>query len=170
MRRPQRTLLAAAIATVAVDAGTKIWASTALDRPIDIGGSLSLQLSYNLGVAFGVGRSLPTGVLLATSASICLAIAWAGWTGRLRPPLAVGLVVGGAAGNLLDRLTGGSVVDMIHLTWWPTFNIADAAICTGAILLVITSFQLPEDATRTTTALVGDGPSPTDDRGVDGSR
>jgi signal peptidase II len=46
-------------------------------------------------------------------------------------------------GNLLDRMTGGSVVDMIHLTWWPTFNIADVAICVGAALIVVWSL-LPE--------------------------
>ena len=144
MTRTRRTLIAVAIATVVADAATKAWASSSLDHPIEIVGSLSLQLSHNPGVAFGLGQSLPTGVLLALNAAICAAIAWAGWTGHLRPPLAVGLVVGGAIGNLLDRLTGGSVVDMIHLTWWPTFNIADAAICTGAVLLVIGSFRAPD--------------------------
>lgn len=146
MTPARRTLVAVATATVIIDAATKAWASSSLDRPIDIGGTLSLQLGHNPGVAFGLGQSLPTGVLLALNAAVCLAIAWAGWTGHLRPPLAVGLVVGGAVGNLLDRLTEGSVVDMIHLTWWPTFNLADAAICTGAALLVIASFRAPDPA------------------------
>ncbi|HWJ63710.1 MAG TPA: signal peptidase II [Acidimicrobiales bacterium] len=141
MTPARRTLIAVAAVTLLVDAATKAWASTSLENAIHIGGSLSLQLSYNPGVAFGVGQSLPTGVLLALSGAICLAVAWAGWTGHLGPPAAIGLVVGGAVGNLLDRLTGGSVVDMIHLTWWPTFNAADAAICTGAILLVIASLR-----------------------------
>ena len=151
MKRTRRTLIAVAIATVVIDAATKAWASSSLDRPIEIGGSLSLQLGHNPGVAFGLGQSLPTGVLLALNATICFAIAWAGWTGHLRPPFAVGLVVGGAVGNLLDRLTEGSVVDMIYLTWWPTFNLADVAICTGAVLLVLASFRsqvgAPDDAT-----------------------
>lgn len=59
----------------------------------------------------------------------------------------VGLVAGGAAGNIVDRLfrgdawLRGAVVDFIDLQWWPVFNIADAAICIGGALLVITSFR-----------------------------
>jgi len=145
-------MIAVAAATLFADAATKAWAATSLDQPIEIGGSLSLQLSHNPGVAFGVGQSLPSGLLLAISGLICLAVAWGGWTGALHPPVAVGLIVGGAVGNLLDRMTGGSVVDMIHLTWWPTFNLADAAICIGAVLLVLASFRsqdgAPDEATR----------------------
>ena len=143
MTRAQRTLVGVALATLVVDAVTKAWAVTSLDQPIEIGGSLSLQLGYNPGVAFGVGQSLPPGMLLAITGAICLAIAWAGWTGRLLPPTAVGLIVGGSIGILADRLTGGSVVDMIHLTWWPTFNLADVAICIGAGLIVIGSLRAP---------------------------
>lgn len=152
MTRARRTLIIAAIATVLVDATTKAWAAAFLDRPIEIGWSLSLQLGYNPGVAFGLGQSLPTGVLLVLNATICIAIAWGGWSGHLRPPVAVGLLVGGAIGNLVDRLSGGSVVDMIHLTWWPTFNIADAAICVGAVLLAFAAFRTPKPATATATS------------------
>ncbi len=59
----------------------------------------------------------------------------------------VGLVTGGAAGNIVDRLfrgdawLHGAVVDFIDLQWWPVFNIADAAICIGGALLVFTSFR-----------------------------
>jgi signal peptidase II len=59
----------------------------------------------------------------------------------------VGLVAGGAAGNIVDRLfrgeawLHGAVVDFIDLQWWPVFNIADAAICIGGALLVFTSFR-----------------------------
>lgn len=152
MTRARRTLIIAAIATVLVDATTKAWAAAFLDRPIEIGWSLSLQLGYNPGVAFGLGQSLPTGVLLVLNATICIAIAWGGWSGHLRPPVAVGLLVGGAIGNLVDRLSGGSVVDMIHLTWWPTFNIADAAICVGAVLLAFAAFRTPKPATAIATS------------------
>ena len=60
----------------------------------------------------------------------------------------VGLVAGGAAGNIVDRLfrgdawLHGAVVDFIDLQWWPVFNIADAAICIGGALLVFTSFRM----------------------------
>jgi signal peptidase II len=69
--------------------------------------------------------------------------------------VAAGLVAGGALGNLLDRflrdgegLLGGRVVDFIDLQWWPIFNVADIAICTGAGLLAILSFREPEAPAR----------------------
>lgn len=137
MKTTQRNMLVAAAATLATDLITKAWAAANLDVPVDIGGSLSLQLAHNPGVAFGAGRSLPSWVLLVLTGAICVAIGVAGWRGALGPSIAVGLVLGGATGNLLDRMTGGSVVDMIHLTWWPTFNLADVAICTGVVLLAV---------------------------------
>jgi signal peptidase II len=56
--------------------------------------------------------------------------------------VALGLVVGGAVGNLGDRLfrhAGGAVVDFVDLRWWPVFNVADAAITAGALLLLLGS-------------------------------
>jgi signal peptidase II len=60
----------------------------------------------------------------------------------LRPHLALGFVCGGALGNLIDRLAIGAVRDFIDLHWmdkanWPTFNLADAAICIGVGLLLL---------------------------------
>jgi len=60
------------------------------------------------------------------------------WAGAV----ALGLLAGGAAGNLVDRLLrdhGGAVVDFIDLQWWPVFNLADAAITCGAVALVLAS-------------------------------
>lgn len=51
--------------------------------------------------------------------------------------LCSGLIVGGAIGNLIDRIRYGSVTDFINLGWWPSFNIADSAICVGVTLLII---------------------------------
>ena len=135
-----RMLLAAA-AAVLLDVISKLLAVRLLDQPVSLLPTLSLQLAYNSGVAFGVGRSLPPGVLLALTGLICLGAAVAGWRGSLRPPVAVGLVVGGAIANLVDRLLGGSVVDMIHLTWWPTFNLADVAICLGIGGIVLSALR-----------------------------
>ena len=65
-------------------------------------------------------------------------------TGRRRPTRAVmvamGLVLGGALGNLVDRLVrhnGGSVIDFIDLQWWPVFNVADACLVVGGILVFV---------------------------------
>ncbi len=143
MTSSRTTLVLVAGATLALDLGTKVWASARLDTPVHLAGSLSLQLSRNPGVAFGVGTSLPSWVLLVVTGLMCGGILVAGWTGALAPSPAVGLLLGGATGNLLDRLTGGTVVDMIHLTWWPTFNLADVAICVGVGLMLVWSL-LPE--------------------------
>lgn len=143
--RARRRMLATAAAVIVADAASKAWAAASLDEPVELVGSLSLQLGYNPGVAFGVGDSLPSWVLLVFTGAICAGIAWGGWTGALHPPVAAGLIIGGAVGNLADRATGGSVVDMIHLTWWPTFNLADVAICVGAALLVVGSFRTPPE-------------------------
>jgi signal peptidase II len=133
----------AAAVVLAADIASKAWASARLDQPIELLGSLSLQLAHNPGAAFGLGSSLPTWVLLTLTAALCVGIAIGGARGYLAPPFAAGLILGGATGNLLDRLTGGSVVDMIHLTWWPTFNLADVAICTGVAVVIIYSL-LPD--------------------------
>lgn len=151
-RASRRHLVIAAVAVLAVDAASKAWASASLDEPVDLIGSLSLQLGYNPGVAFGVGQSLPSWVLLAVTGAICIGIAVGGWTGALHPPVAVGLILGGAVGNLADRATNGSVVDMIHLTWWPTFNLADVAICVGVVLLVLGSLRPPPQTEQGTAA------------------
>jgi signal peptidase II len=52
--------------------------------------------------------------------------------------LSIGLVVGGALGNLADRLKDGAVVDFISVGWWPAFNVADSSISVGMVLLIIT--------------------------------
>ncbi len=146
MNRAQRRLLLVSVATLAADAASKIYAVNQLDTPTPIIGSLSLQLSYNPGVAFGLGDSLPSVLLLTFTAVVCVAVAIGGWTGSLRPPVAIGLILGGALGNLFDRLLGGTVVDMIHLSWWPTFNLADTAITLGAVGVVLSSLRC--DPTR----------------------
>ena len=52
--------------------------------------------------------------------------------------LSIGLIVGGALGNLVDRLKDGAVVDFISVGWWPAFNVADSSISVGMVLLIIT--------------------------------
>ena len=52
--------------------------------------------------------------------------------------LSIGLIVGGALGNLVDRLKDGAVVDFISVGWWPAFNVADSSISVGMVLLILT--------------------------------
>jgi signal peptidase II len=85
---------------------------------------------------------------------VCVVVVVLGTTRGLDarwPRLGVGLVLGGALGNLTDRVfregtgfLGGAVVDFVDLQWWPVFNVADAAVCVGALLLVLTAAREPD--------------------------
>ena len=142
---------AVAVLTILVDQATKSWALEALDggEPIHVLGSLQLALSFNSGVAFSLGSgSGLTIVPIALVVVIVVVYVARNLPGRLAAA-AVGLVVGGAVGNLVDRLFrdhDGAVVDFIDLQWWPVFNVADACIVGGGILLAMCSMRRPPEA------------------------
>lgn len=129
-------------AVVALDQATKSWALRALDDgPVHLVWTLRLNLSFNSGAAFGIGRGLAP-VLVAAGVVMVVVLVGVGrsFEGGRAGAVALGLVLGGAAGNLADRLFrghGGAVVDFIDLQWWPVFNVADVAITCGAALLVL---------------------------------
>jgi len=142
-------LLAGAI--VALDQITKavVLERLPLGVPVTlIDGWLALTLVLNPGLAFGLLGSVPPGwrwvvaalslVALAVLARVALRVLPAGgWTGRL----AIGLIFGGAVGNLVDRARFGAVVDFVDVYWrgwhWPAFNVADSAITVGVALLAL---------------------------------
>jgi signal peptidase II len=105
-------------------------------------GFLSITHIQNDGGAFGIlGGS--QSVLLAGSVVAVGIVLWmllAGRSSRLTT-LACGLILGGAAGNLLDRLTTGEVTDYVHFSFWYVFNAADAAITVGVAILLLTSLR-----------------------------
>jgi signal peptidase II len=110
-----------------------------------IPGFLSLTYIKNDGGAFGIlgGSQL---VLLAGSAVAIAVVIWmllSGPSSRLTT-LGCGLILGGAAGNLLDRLTAGEVTDYVHFSFWYIFNAADAAITVGVALLLLSTLRPPE--------------------------
>jgi len=136
-----------AVAVIAVDQLTKWWALETLDtRTIDLPWTLRLNLILNRGAAFGLGsRYAPLIALAAVGVVVVVLGSTRGLDARW-PRLGVGLVLGGALGNLADRVfregpgfLGGAVVDFIDLQWWPVFNVADAAVSVGAVLLVLTA-------------------------------
>ena len=134
---------AVAAVVVALDQLTKTWAVRRLaDGPIHVVGSLRLNLTYNKGGAFGFGSSFgPFFVIAALVLVLVLAGVGRGITGPLGA-VALGMVAGGALGNLADSLfrdTGGAVVDFIDLQWWPVFILADSAIVCGGLLLLFAS-------------------------------
>jgi signal peptidase II len=101
---------------------------------------LSLIYSRNTGVAFGLFQNMPQ---LFTMTSILITVAavyaYAKHLPNERPWVqgAMGLIVGGALGNIVDRLRLGYVVDFISVGWWPVFNFADSAITVGVTLLAV---------------------------------
>lgn len=136
------TLLITVAVTAALDWTTKTIAASALnDRSVGLG-LLDLRLGRNSGVAFGMGDRLPSLVILAVTATVLLAFAFAAARGALEPPVAAGLVLGGGVANLVDRAIGGSVVDFLDVGWWPTFNLADVFLSAGCLLMVTASFRV----------------------------
>jgi signal peptidase II len=135
---------AIALGVVVVDQLTKQWALSALDDgDIDLFWTLRLNLVFNRGMAFGQADGLgPVIGVVAIAVIVVLLVSLRKGTGRLGT-IGVGLVVGGALGNLIDRLFRGEgwlrgpVVDFIDFQWFPVFNIADIAINVGAALLIL---------------------------------
>lgn len=135
------TVLLAAATVAAVDLVAKAASEARLaDSSVDLG-LLQLKLAYNSGVAFSMGAKLPVSVILAITAAIAVALAgyaWrrapqAGWVERI----AGGAVIGGAFANVVDRVGDGVVTDYLHTGWWPTFNLADAFLVTGFIVIAL---------------------------------
>ncbi|MDP9329647.1 MAG: signal peptidase II [Actinomycetota bacterium] len=160
--------LAAGLAYVA-DRATKIWAEHTLPgRPLDvIPKVLTFRYTTNSGGAFSFGQSAPWIFATATIVVAVAIVATAFRHDRALTSASLGLVLGGALGNLTDRLVrggelfSGRVVDFIDLHWWPVFNLADAAIVVGAIVLAISSMprSRPQEAgTKDAREIAGDEP------------
>ena len=102
---------------------------------------VNIRFIQNNGAAFGI---LQGGGLLFVIMAVVVIIATIYFIRMYQlPPLAhysLGLIVGGALGNLIDRIIYGSVVDFISVGWFPVFNLADSAIVCGGILLVLWMF------------------------------
>ncbi len=152
-------LIAAPIAAV-VDQSTKAWALHALWPPYSEGLTLlpvlNLRLGFNTGVTFGMFAESAAGAVWLLVGIKLVVVAWLlHWLWRAASrteALAIGLIIGGAVGNILDRLRIGAVTDFIDAHYggwhWPTFNMADVAIVCGVTLLVLTSFRVPSPQTQ----------------------
>ncbi|CAB4618216.1 unannotated protein [freshwater metagenome] len=138
---------------MALDQITKTWAESELaDRTIDVVWTLRFHLTFNTGASFSLGDGF--GPLIGIVALAVVGIVL--WYGRSVSSrlgaIALGMIVGGALGNVMDRLFrgsggffGGAVVDFIDFQWWPVFNIADIGVVCGAILLMISMWRAPQD-------------------------
>lgn len=142
-------LASVAAAVFVVDQLTKWWAREALeDRVIHVVWTLQLRLTHNFGTAFSIAQGRGALISLLALAAVAVLLLTGRRATRKMVAAALGLVVGGAVGNLTDRairdgdgFLDGGVVDFIDLQWWPVFNVADMAIVIGAGLLIFSGWH-----------------------------
>lgn len=134
-------MLAVATIVIVLDQASKAAAVAGIDRGerVEILPFVDLVHVLNRGVAFGFLGDGSKGVVIAiTLVALAAVLAWFAFAPR-RPWawIAVGMLVGGALGNLADRVRRDAVVDFIDLPAWPSFNLADVFITLGAAVLVL---------------------------------
>lgn len=137
MRSP--LLLAVALAVFALDQLTKLWIrrTFAFGESWPVGSPIQLTFQKNTGAAFGLLQD--QGIFLTVIALVVIGfilfyhrfLGQDSWLIRV----ALGLQLGGALGNLVDRIRDGFVTDFIDLQVWPIFNLADSSICVGVAIL-----------------------------------
>lgn len=151
VRRPRtgRAILGlGALALAALDLLVKTLVVVTLGdgRVLDLG-LFNLKLGYNTGVALSLGATLSPWIVVVATAVIVTALAVFLFRavprfGRLSRTGAA-FLLGGALGNLVDRMDGAGVVDYLHTGWFPTFNLADVFVVGGVGLLILGSIVFP---------------------------
>lgn len=146
--------LGTALFVAVVDQVTKATAINALaTRDVEVTSFLNFTLGFNPGVTFGflAAQSIWGVAALVTLTAIILALLMI-WLVRSRDGIeqpALGCIIGGALGNVLDRIRQGAVTDFIDLHYagwhWPAFNIADIGIVTGTVVLLAVGFLRPRE-------------------------
>jgi len=131
-------ILCAAIVAADQAAKARIEADLIPGEVVDVLGPLKLTLAHNTGVAFGLAGGAGIGLVAVTLGALVLI----GYLFSRKPErpwmwVAVGLLAGGALGNLVDRIRADAVTDYIDVGSWPPFNLADVAITSGVLLLVL---------------------------------
>ena len=156
MKTSRMSLLISAV-IVLLDQISKAWALRDLadGRIIHVIWTMQFNLTYNRGMAFsrGTGIGPIIGVIgLVVVALLLLSLRRAD---NALTRVATGLIIGGAVGNILDRLFRGSgwmrgaVIDFIDFQWWPVFNIADMAIMIGAATMMVAMLKYNSQINRT---------------------
>ena len=151
-RRAFAAWLALAAGVAGADQLTKAWAIAHLDGPVAVLPSLNLVLVHNRGAAFGLlaqaGGWQRWFFIVAGSAIAVFVFEWLRRSARAGGrwmPAGLSLLLGGAFGNLWDRVARGAVVDFVDIHYgpyhWPAFNVADSAITVGAVLLIAVSLR-----------------------------
>lgn len=148
--------IAAAIFILILDQASKFSILRVFDgrkTPIEVTGFFSLQSVWNPGISFGMFNSIPHGQWVFSALAFVVVLLLFSWMKKATSAFltyALAFVIGGALGNMIDRLLYGAVVDFLdfHLGkyHWPAFNIADSAIFVGVVMLLLDGmfFSVPE--------------------------
>jgi len=140
-------LTAIALAALAGDQLTKELVSShlSLDGEAQVVGPLSIHHVQNSGIAFGLFASATPVVTALTALAVGWMLVFFARSGARHPilPVALGLLIGGSASNLIDRIRLGHVTDFIDLRFWPAFNLADSFIVLG-VLVLLAALLLPQ--------------------------
>lgn len=145
-RRPLLLTVLLFVGLVGCDHATKGAAEARLagEAPAQVvPGVVELSYHQNHGIAFNLERVLPEGarrVVVPLGILAAMFVVVVAWRRRLdlgAHPVAYALIASGAVGNLIDRVVRGYVVDFIHVTYWPVFNVADVALVVGIGLLFV---------------------------------
>ncbi|MBI5709668.1 MAG: signal peptidase II [Candidatus Eisenbacteria bacterium] len=158
MKRSLLLLAGVAAAVIALDRWTKQWASSTLpyNQPVPVAGEiLRWTFTRNSGVAFGIGQGTGFPYYIFSILAVLVIVAMflrrrgapteggSGWPRQL----ALALILGGAIGNLVDRVKAGEVVDFIEVGFhgwhWPVFNVADSAVSVGVVLFALAWSRRP---------------------------
>ncbi|TRZ72599.1 MAG: signal peptidase II [Actinobacteria bacterium] len=144
LMKATRTSLAIAACIVLLDQLSKTWAVKDLDdgHVIHVIWTLQFNLTHNQGMAFSRGTGIGPVIGVIGLVVVVLLLLSLRRADNALTRLATGLIIGGALGNILDRLfrgagwMRGAVVDFIDFQWWPVFNVADMAIMIGAATMI----------------------------------
>ncbi len=153
--RPLRAGIVAALVALALDQASKLWLLYVFDLAgrgvVRVTPFFDLWLAWNVGISFGWFQNdswIAQAILTAVKAAAVIALAvWMAWSRTMLATIALGLIIGGAIGNGIDRFAYGAVVDfaLFHVeiagkTWnWYVFNLADMAIVAGVAALLYDS-------------------------------
>lgn len=146
----RKTGWALAALALVLDQASKTWILESVMQPpqvIEVTPFFNLVLAWNRGVSFGMfNNQSDYGPYLLTGLAVVIIIALAVWLWRATTRLSVlalGMIIGGAIGNVIDRIQYGAVVDFLDVHafgyHWPAFNVADSAVCVGAAILILES-------------------------------
>jgi signal peptidase II len=153
--RPLRAGIAAALVALVLDQASKLWLLYAFELgrrgAVQVTPFFDLVLAWNVGISFGWFQNdswIAQAILTAVKAAAVIALAvWMAWSRTMLASIALGLIIGGAIGNAIDRFAYGAVVDfaLFHVEIagktfnWYVFNVADVAIVAGVAALLYDS-------------------------------